>query len=153
VGLDVHKATIAVAYVAEERGAAVISRGTIGTRQCAIDKVMRKLQAKGKTRHCVYEAGPWGYWWERSLTKKKLKCWVGAPSQIPQKAGERVKTDRREAGQLARGLRAGDLSPGSVPSVAEEASRDGVRAREEVLKDLQAAKVRRKAFRLRPDIR
>src|ERR687891_1381434 len=153
VGLDVHKETIAIAYVAEERGAAVPSLGTIGTRQGDIDKLIRKLQAKGKRLHFVYEAGPCGYWLYRYLTKKNLKCWVVAPSQIPKKAGDRVKTDRRAAVQLARLLRSGDLSPVYIPSVEDEAMRDGVRAREDVLKDLKAAKVRLKAFLLRPDIR
>src|SRR5437867_7700834 len=104
MGLDVHKETIAVAYVAEEREAEVLSLGTIGTRQCDIDKVIRKLQAKGKPLHFVYEAGPCGYWLYRYLTKKNLKCWVVAPSQIPKKAGDRVKTDRRDAMQLAHGF-------------------------------------------------
>ena len=74
IGLDVHKETIAVAYVAEERDAEVVSLGTIGTRQCDIDKLSRKLQAKGKRLHLVYEAGPCGYWLYRYLTKKNLKC-------------------------------------------------------------------------------
>src|SRR5215510_10374058 len=80
VGLDVHKETIAVAYVAEEREAEVIFLGTIGTRQCDIDKLIRKLQAKGKKLHLVYEAGPCGYWLYRYLTKKNFLCWVVAPS-------------------------------------------------------------------------
>jgi transposase len=87
------------------------------------------------------------------LTKKNLKCWVVAPSQRPKKAGDRVKTDRRDAVQLARLLRSGDLSPVYIPSVEAEAIRDVVRAREDVLKDLKAAKVRLKAFLLRQDIR
>jgi len=58
---------------------------------------MRKLQAQGKTLHFVYEAGPCGYWLYGYLTKKQLTCWVGAPSGIPQKARDRVKTDRRAA--------------------------------------------------------
>ena len=62
VGLDVHKETIAVAYVTEERAAEVVFLGTLGTRQCDIAKVIRKLQAKGKPLHFVYEAGPCGYW-------------------------------------------------------------------------------------------
>ena len=152
VGLDVHKETIAVVYVAEEREAAVVSLGTIGTRQGDIDKVIRKLHAKGKSLHLVYEAGPCGYWLYRYLTKKNLKCWVVAPSQIPKKAGDRVKTDRRDAMQLARLLRSGDLTPIYVPGVEDKAIRDLVRAREEVRKDLKAAKVRRKAFLLRQDI-
>jgi transposase len=153
VGLDVHKETIAVAYVGEEREAEVISLGTIGTRQCDIDKLIRKLQGKGKTLHLVYEAGPCGYWLYRYLTKKKLNCGVVAPSQIPKKAGDRVKTDRRDAVQLARLLRSGDLSPVYIPRVEDEAIRDVVRAREDVLKDLKAAKLRLKAFLLRQDIR
>jgi transposase len=153
VGLDVHKETIAVAYVGEERGAEVTSLGTIGTRQCDIDKLIRKLQSKGKALHFVDEAGPCGYWLYRYLTKKKLTCWVVAPAQIPKKAGDRVKTDRRDAVQLARLLRSGDLSPVYIPSVEDEAIRDVVRAREDVLKGLKAAKVRLKAFRLRQDIR
>ena len=152
-GLDVHKETIAVAYVAEEREAEVIFLGTIGTRQCDIDKLIRKLQAKGKTLHCVYEAGPCGYWLYRYLTKKGLKCWVVAPSQIPKKAGDRVKTDRRDAVQLARLLRSGDLTPVYVPAVEDEAIRDLVRVREDTLKDGKAAKARLKAFLLRQDIR
>ena len=62
VGLEVHQETIAVAYVAEEREAEVLFLGTSGTRQGDIDKLIRKLQAKGKTLHFVYEAGPCGYW-------------------------------------------------------------------------------------------
>jgi transposase len=153
IGLDVHKETIAVAYVGEGREAEAISLGTIGTRQSDIDKLIRKLHSKGKTLHFVYEAGPCGYWLYRYLTKKNLTCWVVAPSQIPKKAGDRVKTDRRDAVQLARLLRAGDLTPVYIPSVEDEAIRDVVRAREDVLKDLKAAKVRLKAFLLRQDIR
>jgi transposase len=139
--------------VAEEREAEVVSLGTIGTRQCDIDKLVRKLQAKGKTLHFVYEAGPCGYWLYRYLMKKKLTCWVVAPSCIPRKASDRVKTDRRDAVQLARLLRAGDLTPVYVPGVEDEAIWDVVRAREDALKDVKAAKARRKAFLLRQDIR
>jgi len=153
IGLDVHKETIAVAYVAEEREAEIVSLGTIGTRQGDIDKLIRQLHSKGKKLHFVYEAGPCGYWLYRYLTKKELTCWVVAPSQIPKKAGDRVKTDRRDAVQLARLLRSGDLSPVYIPSVEDEAIRDVVRAREDVLKDLKAAKVRLKAFLLRQDMR
>ena len=153
VGLDVHKETIAVAYVAEEREAEVVSLGTIGTRQGDIDKLLRKLHSKGKTLHLGYEAGPCGYWLYRYLTKKNLQCWVVAPSCIPKKASDRVKTDRRDAVQLARLLRSGDLTPVDIPSVEDEAIRDLVRAREDVLKALKAAKVRLKAFLLRQDIR
>jgi transposase len=89
----------------------------------------------------------------RYLTKKNLKCWVVAPSQIPKKAGDRVKPDRRDAVQLARLLRSGDLRPVYSPSVEDEAIGDVVRAREDALKDLKAAKVGLKAFLLRQDMR
>jgi transposase len=151
--LEVHKESLAVAYVAEEREAEVVFLGTSGTRQCDIDKLIRKLQAKGKRLHLVYEAGPCGYWLYRYLTKQGLECWVVAPSQIPKKAGDRVKTDRRDAVQLARLLRSGDLTPVYVPAVEDEAIRAVVRAREDARKDLKAAKVRLKAFLLRQDIR
>jgi transposase len=88
IGLEVHKETIAVAYGSEEREAEVMCLGTSGTRQCDLDKVIRKLQSQGKPLHFVYEAGPCGYWLYRYLTKKGLKCWVVAPSQIPKKAGD-----------------------------------------------------------------
>lgn len=153
IGLDVHKDSIAVASVGAEREAEVISLGTIGTRQGDIDKLVRKLQAKGGTLHFVYEAGPCGYWLYRYLTKQQLTCWVVAPSCIPKKASDRVKTDRRDAMQLARLLRSGDLTPVYIPSIEDEAIRDVVRAREDVQKDLKAAKVRLKAFLLRHDIR
>jgi transposase len=151
--LDGHKETIAVAYVGEERGAAVVSLGTSGPRQRDIDQLIRKLQAKGQRLHFVDEAGPCGYGLYRYLTKKDFRCWVVAPSPIPKQAGDRVKTDRRDAVQLARLLRSGDLTPGYIPSVEDEAIRDVARAREDVLKDLKAAKVRLKAFLLRQDLR
>src|SRR5262249_49026065 len=105
VGLDVHKEAIAVAYVAQDHGAEVISLGTIGTQQCDIDKLIRQLQSKSKQLVFVYEAGPCGSWLSRSLTKKGYVGWVVAPSLIPTKAGDRVKTDRRDARQLARLMR------------------------------------------------
>src|SRR3989441_8428974 len=153
IGLDVHKETIAVAYGSAEREAEVVFLGTIGTRQGDIDKLIRKLQSKGKTLHFVYEAGPCGDWLYRYLTKQGLECWVGASSQLPKKAGDRVKTDRRAAVQLARLLRSGELTPVYVPAVEDEALRDLVRARAEILKDSKATKGRLKALLLRQDIR
>jgi transposase len=153
VGLDVHKDSIAVAYVAKDHDAEVIYLGTIGTRQCDIDQLVRKLQSKAPHLVFVYEAGPCGYWLYRYLTKKGQVCWVVAPSLIPKKAGDRVKTDRRDAVQLARLMRSGDLTPVYVPQVEDEAIRDLTRAREDALRDLKAAKFRLKAFLLRHDIR
>ena len=153
IGLDVHKESIAVAYVAKAHDAEVIFLGTIGTRQADIDQLVRKLQAKAKHLVFVYEAGPCGYWLYRYLTNKGHICWVVAPSLIPKKAGDRVKTDRRDAVQLARLMRSGDLTPVYVPKVEDEAMRDLTRAREDTLRDLKAAKFRLKAFLLRHDIR
>jgi len=151
--MDVHKESIAVAYVAKEYGAEVVSLGSIGTRQCDIDMLIRKLHSKSKHLGFVYEAGPCGYWLYRYLTKKGYVCWVVAPSLIPKKAGDRVKTDRRDAVQLARLMRSGDLTPVYVPQVEDEAIRDLSRAREDAIRDLKAAKYRLKAFLLRQDIR
>src|SRR5215510_10416071 len=153
VGMDVHKESIAVASVAQAHGAEVVSLGTIGTRQGDIDKLLRHLQSKGPPLVFVYEAGPCGSWLYRDLTKKGYVCWVIAPSLSPKMPGDRVNTDRRDARQLARLMRSGDLTPVSVPAVDDEASRALSRAREDTLRDLQAAKLRLQAFLLRHDIR
>ena len=153
VGLDVHKDSIAVAYAPEDRGADVVSLGTIGTRQCDIDKLIRRLQSKGAALVCVYEAGPCGYWLYRCLTRQGLPCSVVAPSLIPRKPGDRVKTDRRDAITLARLMRSGDLTSIYVPPAQDEAIRALSRAREDALEDLKTAKHRLKAFLLRQDIR
>jgi transposase len=153
VGLDVHKDTIAAAYAAEDRGAEVVSVGMIGTRQYDIDKLIRRLESKGATLTFAYEAGPCGYWLYRYLTRRGLSCAVVAPSLIPRKAGDRVKTDRRDAVTLARLLRSGDLTSIYLPPVDDEAIRDLSRAREDAVRDLNRSKVRLKAFLLRQDIR
>jgi len=154
VGLDVHKDSIAVAYAPEDRGAEVVSLGSIGTRQCDIDALIRKLQSKGATLLVfVYEAGPCGYWLYRYLTRKGLSCHVVAPSLIPRKPGDRVKTDRRDAVMLARLMRSGDLTSIYVPGIEDEAIRDLSRGREDAMRDLKATKYRLKAFLLRQDIR
>jgi transposase len=138
--LDVHKESIAVAYVAQEHHAEVVALGNIGTRQCDIDQLIRKMQSKSKHLIFVYDAGPCGSWLYRSLLKKGYVCWVVAPSLIPTKPGDRVKTDRRDARRLARLRRSGDLTPVYVPAIDEEALRALSRAREETLRDLTAAK-------------
>jgi transposase len=153
VGLDVHKDSIAVAYASEERGAEVVSVGMIGTRQYDIDKLIRRLESKGAALVFAYEAGPCGYSLYRYLTRRGLNCMVVAPSLIPRKPGDRVKTDRRDAVTLARLLRSGDLSSIYVPPVDDEAIRDLGRAREDAGRDLKRSKVRLKAFLLRQDIR
>ena len=152
VGLDVHKESIAVAYCTDD-GAEPTFLGSFGTRQCDIDKLLRTLRSKGKDLVLVYEAGPCGYWLYRYLTKKNLVCWVVSPTLIPRRAGDRVKTDRRDATQLARLMRSGDLAPVYVPAPEDEAIRDLSRAREAARDDLTAARCRLKSFLLRHDIR
>jgi transposase len=153
VGMDVHKDSMAVAYVAQDHGAEVTYLGSIGTRQCDIDQLTRKMPSKAKHLIFVYEAGPCGYWLYRYLTQKDYDCWVVAPSLIPKKSGDRVKTDRRDAVQLARLARSGDLTAVYIPKVEDEAIRDLARAREDAISDLKDAKFRLKAFLLRHDIR
>jgi transposase len=153
VGMDVHKDSIAVAYVAQDHGAEVTYLGPLGTRQCDIDQLIRTRQSKAKHLIFVYEAGPCGYWLSRYLMKKGYDCWVVAPSLIPKKPGDRVKTDRRDAVQLARLARSGDLTGVYVPRVEDEAIRDLTRAREDAISDCKDAKFRLKAFLLRHDIR
>jgi transposase len=153
LGMDVHKETIAVAYIAQDHGAEVTSLGTIGTRQCDIDQLVRKMPSKAKHLIFVYEAGPCGYWLYRYLSKPGYDCWVVAPSLLPKKAGNRIKTDRRDAMQLARLARSGDLTAVYVPTGEDDAIRDLTRAREDTLSDLKATKFRLKACLLRHDIR
>ena len=153
VGLDVHKDSIAVASVANDHDVEVIYLGTSGTRPCDIDQLVRKLQAKAQHLVFIDEAGPYGYWLSRDLTKHGQVCWVVAPSLMPKKAGDRVNTDRRDAVQLARLMRSGDLTPVDVPAVQGEAMRALSRAREDALHDLKTAKFRLNAFLLRPDSR
>jgi transposase len=153
IGMDVHKDAIAVAYVAQDHGAEVTYLGSIGTRQGAIDQMIRKRQSTATHLIFIYEAGPCGYWFYRYLTKKGYDCWVVAPSLIPKKPGARVKTDRRDAVQLARLARSGDLPAVYVPKVADEAMRDLTRAREDTMSDCKDTKFRLKAFLLRQDIR
>jgi transposase len=153
IGMDVHNDTIAVAYVAQEHGAEVTYLGTMGTPQCDIDPLVRKRPSKAQHLLFISEAGPCGSWLSRYWTHKGYDCWVVAPSLIPQKAGERVTTDRRDAVPLARLARSGDLTAVYVPKVEDEAIHDLSRAREDTLSALKAATCRLKAFFLRHDIR
>ena len=149
VGLDVHKDSIAVATCGPERGDEPVFVGPIGTRECDIDKMVRRLQSRASRLVFAYEAGPCGYVLYRKLTAMGLECLVVAPSRIPRKAGDRVKTDRRDAMQLARLLRSGDLTSVYVPQVEDEAIRDLSRAREDAVIDLKSARLRLKSFLLR----
>lgn len=153
VGMDVHKDSITVAYAAGDFVGEPVELGAIGTRQGDIDKLIRRLNSRAGNLVFVYEAGPCGYWLYRYLKRKGLACWVVAPSMIPKKSGDRVKTDRRDALKLARLARAGELSCVYVPEPGDEAIRDLSRVREDARDDLKAARQRLKSFLLRNDIR
>jgi transposase len=153
IGMDVHHDSMAVADVAQDHGAAVTYRGTLGTRPCDIDHLTRTLPSQAQQLVFVDEAGPGGSWRSRSLTKQGPRCWVVAPALMPHKAGDRVQPDRRDAVQLARLLRSGERTPVSVPAVEDEAIRDLSRAREDASRDLTTAKGRLQAFWLRHDLR
>lgn len=146
IGLDVHAETIAVA-VAEVKGE-VRSMGIIPNRGESIRQLIKKLGPAKQLRVC-YEAGPTGYvvYWQ--LTALGVACEVVAPTLVPVKPGDRVKTDRRDALKLARSYRAGDLTAVWVPDAAHEALRDLVRAREAAKKDQLRARHRLGKFLLR----
>jgi transposase len=113
-----------------------------------VRRVFSQLKADGEVR-CCYEAGCCGFGLQRQLEGMGIACSVVAPSLIPRKPGERIKTDRRDAVKLARLLRAGELTPIFVPEQEQEAARDLVRAREDVRRDRMAARHRLGTFLLR----
>jgi len=147
VGLDVHAESIAVAVAEAGRGE-VRSLGVIPNRVGSIRKLMRKVGPPEKLRVC-YEAGPTGYVLYWQLSELGIKCEVVAPTLVPVKSGDRVKTNRRDAEKLARCYRAGDLTAVWVPDAAHEALRDLVRAREAAKKDQLRARHRLSKFLLR----
>jgi transposase len=150
VGLDVHAETVAVA-VAESDGE-VRSLGMIPNRPESIRKLVKKLGPARTLRVC-YEAGPCGYVLYWQLTEMGVPCDVIAPTLVPVKSGDRIKTDRRDAQKLARCYRAGDLTPVWVPDEAHEALRDLVRAREAAKKDQLRARHRLQKLLLRRGLR
>lgn len=146
VGLDVHAQTIAVAVA--ETGGEVRGLGMIPNRPESVVKLLRKLGKPAQLRVC-YEAGPTGYVLYWQLTRLGVRCDVVAPTLVPVKPGDRVKTDRRDAEKLARSYRAGDLTPVWVPDAQHEALRDLVRAREAAKQDQLRARHRLGKFLLR----
>jgi len=148
VGLDVHADSIAVAVAEEGRDGEVRSLGTIPNRPESIVKLVKKLKPIGSLQVC-YEAGPCGYVLYWQLTGLGVHCDVVAPTLVPVKAGDRVKTDRRDAIKLARCYRAGELTAVWVPDQAHEALRDLVRAREAAKRDQLRARHRLGKFLLR----
>jgi transposase len=148
VGIDAHKKDLQVAVLVGDATAPVT--WTVANEPRAIDRLRRTLErdTAGPVR-CCYEAGPCGYALWRQLQRGRVSCQVIAPALIPRKAGERIKTDRRDARKLAELLRAGLLTAVRVPTPAEEAARDLVRARDDAREDRQRSRHRLSKLLLR----
>jgi len=155
IGLDTHKEFFEVAHELEGRDEQVIHDGRISSAKASVIKMARDFQSKypQATLHFVYEAGPCGYWIYRLLTSLGHCCYVVAPSLLPKKPGERVKTDRKDAMKLAHLLKMNDIPIIYVPEAEDEAVRDLSRARQTATKDLNHARLQLKGFLLRNNIR
>ena len=148
VGLDVHKDWINVAVALRGRKSPV-SRGEISNTPKAVEQMIKRVVGKRKSVGFCYEAGPCGYELYRQIHNLGYDCIVVAPSLIPKKPGDRIKTDSRDACELARLYRSGDLTTVWVPDKSQEAIRDLTRAREDMKSMVQHARQRLNAFMLR----
>jgi len=149
LGLDVHKDSIVVAVAAGGLRGEVREYGRIANTSAALDRLLRKLGGDGMKLRFCYEAGPCGYGIHRRLSARGHECVVVAPSLIPKRAGDRVKTDRRDAASLAKLHRAGELTAVWVPDCRHEAMRDLVRARLDAVHSLRRARQQLSGFLLR----
>lgn len=145
VAFDQHAATtVAAVLLPGQRRPAV---HTLTSDSPTILRFVQRLRVTSV--QCCYEAGPCGFDLQRALTAYKIPCDVIAPALIPRRAGDRVKTDRRDASQLAVLYRAGALTAIHIPSEQEEAARDLLRCREDIRADLLRARHRLSKFLLR----
>src|SRR6187431_1441635 len=150
LGLDVHSQSISLA-LAEPGGGEVRNYGTISGCLHSLEKTLTKIKKAhpGRALKVCYEAGPTGFVIARRLAQLKVDCLVVAPTLIPNRSGDRVKTDQRDALKLARLLRAGELTAVHVPDASDEAMRDLCRARTDAVQDLRRGRAQLKAFLLR----
>jgi transposase len=146
IAFDQHAATTVAAVLLP--GHRTPALHTLTSDSPAILRFVERLSRTGPV-HCCYEAGPCGFELQRALTTHGLACDVIAPSLIPRRAGDRIKTDRRDAGQLAILYRAGALTAIHIPTEQEEAARDLLRCREDIRVDLLRARHRLSKFLLR----
>ena len=149
VGLDTSKLKISVALAEAGRDGEVRFLGEIDSTPEAVERLVRKLAKRHRRLAFAYEAGPTGYGLQRQIAALGHDCAVVAPSLIPKRPGERVKTNRRDALTLAKLHRAGELTPVWVPDPGHEAMRELVRAREAAMEDLRAKRQHLQSFLLR----
>jgi transposase len=149
IGLDVHKDTIAIALAAADKRGDVRQYGQIANTPAALKTAAARLARGGSDLRFCYEAGPCGYGVQRQLTAAGHECAVVAPSLIPRRPGDRIKTDRRDAINLAKLHRAGELTAVWVPDQMHEAVRDLVRARLAAVRTLRQARQQLSGFLLR----
>lgn len=149
IGLDVHKATIAAVVAEGGRHGEVRALGTIANEPEAVARLIKKLSHEGRCLRFCYEAGPCGYGLYRQIVGAGHACAVVAPALIPHRAGDRVKTDRRDAANLAKLHRAGELTGVWVPDADHEAMRDLVRARRAALHAVRRGRQQLAGFLLR----
>jgi transposase len=152
VGMDVHKESIVIAVAREGREPAETWK-TIPNDGVRLRKALRTLVKENEVLRVCYEAGPTGFGLCRGLREAGIECLVVAPSLVPGKPGDRVKTDRRDARKLAHFLRSGDLTEVHVPEAAVEAIRDLERARDDAKCAERVARHQLSKFLLRQDRR
>ena len=153
IGLDVHKETVAIAYIKSNSRGDAIYHGTCGGSNPAVERALRKLAkqlgVKLQELSICYEAGPTGFVLGRRLIKLGVECVLCSPSKTERKPGDKIKTDKRDAKKLAKLYKNGDITPVRIPPELDEAVRDVCRARTDSVDDLSRAKQRLNSFLLR----